>query len=239
MEISIKKKPQDFYWENIKLVIFDVDGTLYNQEKMRRLMLCDLILDAVKNFDLQKILILKHYRRLREIAAIREEESIDIWLIDSTAKVIGCSKELVSDTVNSWIIKKPIKYLPKCIFSNVPEVFNMIKQSGKKIGILSDYPAEDKLIKMGLKADYIVCSSDENIQKLKPNTKGLIELLSIAKVNPYEAVLVGDRFDRDGLVANRAGVWPIILSNKEILHWRTISNYQDFSYNFQKNNDLF
>ena len=211
--------------------MFDVDGTLYDQRKMRWLMLLDLIGDATLKMNLQIIFILKHYRRLRESMADQEVENFELPLIALTAKVAGCSEETVRAAIELWIFKKPIRYLSKCMYSGLPQLFDQLKRSGKIIGVLSDYPADEKLLAMGLSADFIVCASDPNIAILKPHPRGLIKLLQMAKVNPNQAVLIGDRPERDGLVAQRIGVRPLIFSRKTISEWKTISNYRDAIFN--------
>ena len=225
--MSSSKLPQGIDWNEIKCVVFDVDGTLYDQTKLRRLMLFDLIGDAISKMDLQIIFILKHYRKLRESMADQEVDGFELTLIELTAKVVGCSEDQVRAAVELWILKRPIRYISKCMHSGLPELFNNLRKSGKLIGVLSDYPADEKLLAMGLAADFIVCASDPKIAILKPHPRGLIELLQIAKINPNQTVLIGDRPERDGLVAERVGVRSLIFSRKKICEWQTISSYYD------------
>lgn len=53
-------------WGSIRFVVFDVDGTLYNQRMLRLRMAGELIADAVARGSLTNLRVLRAYRSLRE-----------------------------------------------------------------------------------------------------------------------------------------------------------------------------
>lgn len=76
-------------------------------------------------------------------------------------------------------------------------------------------------------ADYIVCAGDEGIGLLKPHPRGLEALIAAAGAQPHATVLIGDRAERDGLVARRAGARALIRSSRAIDGLQTFARFDD------------
>ena len=214
-------------WPNIRLVVFDVDGTLYDQNRLRLRMSRDLLLDAARRRSAEAIKVLRVYRRLREAMADAEVADFESALIAETARVTGRSADRVRAVVDTWIDKKPLRYLASCRYSGVAELFAGLRRNGKLVGVLSDYPAAAKLTALGLTADYVVCAGDPSVGLLKPNPKGLAVLMQAAGVDAQATVLIGDRIERDGAAARRRGVWPLIRSRRPLQHWQTFARFDD------------
>src|SRR3546814_17140837 len=53
-------------WDNIDLVVFDMDGTLYDQRRLRARMLMALAGEAVRSRTLRVPAVLQTFRRCRE-----------------------------------------------------------------------------------------------------------------------------------------------------------------------------
>ena len=62
---------------------------------------------------------------------------------------------------------------------------------------------------------------------LKPHPKGLEALMAAAGAGPHETVMIGDRAERDGLAARRAGTRVLLRSTRQIKGWRTFASYRD------------
>jgi putative hydrolase of the HAD superfamily len=218
-------EPSD--WDSIKLVTFDVDGTLYRQRPLRLRMARDMLLHAILNRNLNVITVLETYRRIR--ARLGDEEVIDFErvLIAETASATGNSQDAVRGIVAEWIEQRPLTYLGGCRYPGLPELFAGLRRKGKIVGILSDYPARAKLAALGLTADHVVSAADENIGLLKPHSRGLEALICAAGVRAHATMLIGDRAERDGLVARRAGAWALIRSTKPIEGWQTFTSFDD------------
>ena len=214
-------------WDGVRLVAFDMDGTLYSQYRLRLRMMRDILFDAAAKRTLDTIIVLRTYRRIRELLADREAADFDNALADETARSTGRASHQVRSIVEEWIERRPLPYLKACRYPRLAELFAGLRRQGKAIGILSDYPAGAKLAALGLKADHIVCANDDGIGLLKPNPRGLGALIEAAGTTPHQTVLIGDRPDRDGEAARRMGAWPLIKSASPIKDWQTFVAFDD------------
>ncbi|PDT06857.1 HAD family hydrolase [Rhizobium sp. M1] len=214
-------------WGSIHFVVFDVDGTLYNQRRLRLRMAGELIADAVARGSLTNLRVLHAYRSLRE--AIGEEE-VDDFQASLMARIVaqtGEPAERIEAIVSEWIGRRPLAHIASCRYDGLAELFAGLKRQNKAIGIYSDYPADEKLQRMNLSADYILAASDPGVGIQKPHPRGLHMLMQRAGVGPAQTVLIGDRPERDGDAARRAGVLPLIRSDGPREDWLTFSTYSD------------
>jgi len=202
--------------EQTKLVIFDVDGTLYNQSKLRKLILKSLLTHYVKRpAKIKELYILHRFRKLRENHAgycgnHLNKEQYDWCASDTNTKI-----EKVKGIIEKWVYTEPLQYLSDCIYPGVKNLFDAMKAKNIKTAIFSDYPAHQKLESLGLAADLVVSATDSHINCFKPNPKGInyiCETLSISKKN---TVFIGDRFSRDAVCAMNATVPYFIIPENE------------------------
>jgi putative hydrolase of the HAD superfamily len=214
-------------WDGIGLVVFDMDGTLYSQHRLRVRIMRDMLLDAVSRRTLDAIVVLRAYRRIRERLAEQEVPDFGTALVAETANVTARSPDEVRSIVEQWIERRPLRYLAACRYPGLLALFAGMRRKGMAIGILSDYPATAKLSALDLHADHIVCASDNGIGLLKPNPRGLQAILDAAGTTPRQTVLIGDRADRDGAAARRLGAWPLIRSAKPISDCQTFATFRD------------
>jgi HAD superfamily hydrolase (TIGR01549 family) len=216
-------------WRDIRLVAFDVDGTLYRQRPLRLRMGRDMVIHTVAKCDLNIIRVVSAYRRIRERLAAEEVIDFERVLVAETAKATSMSPERVHAIVSEWIETRPLRYLRSCLFSGVPQLFAGLQRAGKKIGIFSDYPATEKLAAMGLAANHVVAASDVGL--LKPHARGLQSLMAAASATARETLYIGDRVDRDGVAGQRAGVRILIRSSNPIQAFQTFKTFHDPLFN--------
>ena len=201
-------------WSDISLVVFDMDGTLYDQRPLRWRMLAVLLHETVRTASLDTLLTLREFRRSREVLATKScGNFLDAQYAVPAARR-GCPPEHVRSLVTEWIEKRPLAYLSQCRRPGVDRVFAALRIAGKRIGILSDYPAREKLAALGLDADFVVSSTDEDVGRPKPDPAGLFKLMRLAEVDPRQTLLIGDREDRDWEVARRSNVPARILGHR-------------------------
>jgi FMN phosphatase YigB (HAD superfamily) len=212
-------------WRDIRLVAFDVDGTLYRQRPLRLRMGRDMLVHTVAKRDLSAIGVISAYRRIRERLGDEEVVDFERVLITETAKATSMSPENVQTIVSEWIETRPLRYLRSCLFSGVPQLFAGLQRAGRKIGIFSDYPATEKLAAMGLAAHHVVAACDVGL--LKPHAKGLESLMAAASATARDTLFIGDRVDRDGIAGQRAGVRTLIRSSKPIEAFQTFKTFHD------------
>jgi HAD superfamily hydrolase (TIGR01549 family) len=212
-------------WRDIRLVAFDVDGTLYRQRPLRLRMGRDMVIHTIAKCDRNTISVVSTYRRIRERLAAEEVVEFERVLIAETAMATSMSPERVHAIVSEWIETRPLRYLRSCLFSGVPQLFAGLQRAGKKIGIFSDYPAMEKLAAMGLTAHHVIAASDVGL--LKPHARGLQTLMATACATAHETLFIGDRADRDGAAGRRAGVRILIRSSKPIETFQTFKTFHD------------
>lgn len=210
---------QEFNWDKIELVIFDVDGTLYNQRFLRQKMLIVLIqyflLHPLKINDLK---ILYHFRKEREkhagFTGVNLEGQQYLWCSEK----IGLPVEKVKEVVEKWMFIAPNKYLLKAVFPGVPTFFKGLVTRNISIATLSDFPAKAKMNSMKLEADLNVSAIDYHISALKPANKGLEYILEYFKINnpQQHCLFIGDRQELDGVCALTKNVqFLLVPKNKE------------------------
>lgn len=193
--------------EKYDVYVFDVDGTLYFQRKVRMIMVKRLLsYYAFHPLKIKDLFIIKEFRALREKA-----QSADTLYID-TARKYGVSKERVEEVINKWIYKNPIDAVSCSKDEKLLCAIKKLKNSGKKIVIWSDYFADDKLEALGVEADavYTADDSDRHIE-LKPSDAALKLIMNDFSVSNDQVLMIGDRLEKDGYAAKSAGVDYIIL----------------------------
>jgi putative hydrolase of the HAD superfamily len=215
-----------FDWADVKLVVFDVDGTLYSQNWLRMRMVVEMAFAALVSRDVAFAKVVKFYRTRREELADHIDADFESLLVHDTSVHVGCSEDFVRGVISDWMGTRPLRHLRTARYPFVSELFHALRICDKKIGIFSDYPAQLKLEALGLQADFIVSAGDRNVGYLKPNPRGLELIMSIADVCPDETVLIGDRVDKDGMAAKRAGAHALIRANRSIDGWRTFPSYR-------------
>ncbi|RYY16605.1 MAG: HAD family hydrolase [Cytophagaceae bacterium] len=199
-------------WPKIKAVIFDVDGTLYAQSKLRRRMLYDLLgYYALRPWRLPEMLLLRRFRAEREKRPGHLGPGLEsaqyAWCADGSR----FSEAQVRAVVGHWMFHHPNQYLGACAYPGTGAFFDALRQHGILIGIYSDYPAHDKLAALGLRADSIVSSTDPEIDRLKPNPEGLLYIADALGLAPADCLFIGDRPELDGTCAERAGMPYLIV----------------------------
>ncbi|MDW9830269.1 HAD hydrolase-like protein [Sinorhizobium meliloti] len=214
-------------WDDRDLVIFDLDGTLYDQTRLRARMILSLLSDAMRTRSLRNLKVIQNFRFCREMLARASPDDFMERQFTETAALSRCSKEKVKEIVSEWIDRRPLPYLAACRYQGIEALFEGLRQSGRVIAVLSDYPAREKLAALFLEADVVVSATDDDVQRLKPNPIGLIKILRTTGIPAERALMVGDRFDRDWAVAHCVGVESLIRCYHADSRCTTFRTYRD------------
>ena len=221
-------------WATIDLVVFDVDGTLYDQRQLRVGMLRQLLGHTWQTRSLDTLLTLRTFRRVREalgeLGELGDKQvGADFMTLQyaQTASRHGTTSAAVRALTDEWMEQRPLPLLAACRYAHVAEVFAGLRAAGKRVAAFSDYPAAAKLAALGLRADVVVCATDPGIARLKPDPAGLLAILKQTGVAPERALMIGDRFDRDAVAAVRAGMRVLIRSRRPHARWATFRAYDD------------
>ena len=192
-------------WSQIRLVIFDVDGTLYDQSKMRRKMLIELCkYYMIRPWKIREFLLLKQFRDQRDKLAFEENQNIAVAQFQLSEN--STTPENVMNIVDKWMRQKPLEYIREFRFKESISLFNLMTQRGIEVAVLSDFHPAEKLAAMGHECANIYSSESKEINVLKPHPKGILHVLNDLKVSRKNAVYIGDREETDGEASNRAGI---------------------------------
>ena len=203
----------------IRAVLCDLDGTLYHQGTLRCLMALELCaLPLLKRSCRSACCVwrcLRDFRRIREeLRTLGEAEgALAMLQYREAAKKAGVSPDVMQQVVAEWIYQRPLKYLRFCRHRGIEEFFVSLQRQGIQIGVLSDYPAWDKLKALCLdsKVSLTLCSTDPEINAFKPHPKGFLHACEIWGIEPEEVLYVGDRPEVDAAGAAHAGMPCAIL----------------------------
>ncbi len=202
-------------WSKTKVVIFDVDGTLYTQSRLRKKMLFSLVrYYSTRPWKLNEMLILHHFRAQREKMTYGQYTDLENAQYDWCARKVNYPIELIKKVVEHWIFNFPLKYLKHCTYPGTIDFFNTLRKHNIKIAIYSDYKAHKKLEAMGLEADLVVSSTDPEIDRLKPDPRGLLYITKQLNVQAAECLFIGDRYELDAECAMRANMPYLIVDKK-------------------------
>ncbi len=198
--------------KDFQAVIFDVDGTLYNLKKMSGLVKLEILKYYVQHpQEIKDIKIITTFMEEREKHAFDIVEDVENTQYLWAANSLGISSTKVRSVVQKWLFDIPLQHIYACHYPEVLALFTNITNQGIATGIFSDYPPQAKVAKLGLIPNCIVSATDKSVDCLKPNPKGLLMTAEILGVPVEKCLFIGDRDDRDGECARRAGMPYLIL----------------------------
>lgn len=198
-------------WKKIEAIIFDIDGTLYDQFGLTVKMLEELfwyfLFHPTKLYDLK---ILHDFRRARKIHLKDLTDNLErdqyVW----AAEISKVSPEKVKKVVEEWLWERPLKHI---LYHRYPSLMDFIKNlsaKGIRFAFLSDYPARKKLLHLGIPFQHVFSATDKNINCFKPNPRGLLLAAQTLNVSPEHCLVIGNCNELDGEAARR-GSFPYLI----------------------------
>ena len=183
-------------WSAYHGYIFDVDGTLYAQSRVRWGMLWKLATYfCIRPHRIRELLAIYLFRKLREKPKHKNDSFADLFRIIESKT--GLPANAASRTIQTWMFEAPLTLLKKYAYRDVVDYINRKHADGCRIIVYSDYPAEEKLKAIGIRYDAAYDSSHEDIMELKPSLKAMRKILSENDLAAEQLVYVGDRDDKD------------------------------------------
>jgi HAD superfamily hydrolase (TIGR01549 family) len=207
--------------DDVRAVLFDVDGTLYRQQPLRVLMALEIALDSVAGLSPTRaahvVRVLRSFRHTREELRDRgsSTDALEDLQYTAAARQLGIEADTVRRVVAEWILERPLKHMARVRRPALQMLLQALTDRGVRIGALSDYPATAKLDALGV-AEYFslaLCTTDRAIDAFKPNPKGFRHACDLWGVSPQQVLYVGDRPDVDGAGAAAAGMRCVIIGS--------------------------
>ena len=187
-----------------KLYVFDLDGTLYSQPRLRFVMAQRLLgYYLLHPFKAGELFMLQDFRKTKDSW---KGDSDEEKLYEAVARKHGVDKQCVAGIVKKWIYENPLSAVAATKSVGLIKWMEQLKKNGKTVVILSDYPTEDKLCALNVNPDSSYSTTDPRIGELKPSPKGLTFIMEEMKFTPEETIMIGDRDEKDGECAKGAGV---------------------------------
>lgn len=203
--------------EPIKGILFDVDGTLYHQAPLRMMMVLLLIVrygHRPKEL-MRNMRIILAYRKAQETLRAGRCEGLDCAdrQVALTASRTRESVAHVKNVIEEWFDRNPLIFLCFCRRKGLVPALRNLHGHGVQLGVLSDYPVQDKLKALGVSNWFsvVVSAGDAGVSGFKPNTSGFAVAAGKMGLQPAQILYVGDRPEVDGAGAAAAGMKPVIL----------------------------
>ncbi|WEK21218.1 MAG: HAD family hydrolase [Candidatus Pedobacter colombiensis] len=199
---------ENILWNRLELIVFDVDGTLYDQSKLRKIMFVRLILYYIlRPYRYNELFILYHFRKEREKRAGFRGKNLKDKQYQWCAQKVNEKVEVVRKVIDQWIFNEPNRYLKRCMYPGVRQFIVDLKVKGIRTAIYSDYDSVNKLENMQIKVDLEISSTDERVNSFKPCPDGLLFILSEMNItNKNNCLYIGDREGLDGSCAEYANI---------------------------------
>ena len=202
----------------IRAVLFDLDGTLYHQRRMRILMALELsTLLVTRPWSARRRLrALASYRKAQEALRLSPGDAITPQTqLDLAAERAGVPAQEIEALVNEWMQERPLKYLPLCRADGLSALLSLLDYEGLTMGVLSDYPADAKLRALGIadRFSVVLCATDPDVGALKPSPRGFLRACERWRIQPAEVLFVGDRLEVDAHGASAAGMPCVIVGH--------------------------
>ena len=188
----------------IKAVIFDLDNTLIDFMKMKRIS-CDAAVTAMigAGLNVSKEKAMKELFSLYDKHGFEEKRIFQIFLKKLTKKI---DYEILANGIVAYRRVRAGFLEP---YPHVSEVLFELKRRGIKIAIVSDAPrlkAWIRLVSMKINHLFDVVITFEDTKELKPSTKPFEIGFTKLKLKPKQCLMVGDRPERDIKGAKKLGM---------------------------------
>ena len=190
---------------NVKAVIFDFDGTLYDYKGVAK--------NLLKQLDLRGILYAGKERALRKRYKGKYFSSAEEFYREFFADLAKACRS-ASGKIENWYNQKYMKAMTDSLKKNyscrngAKELFSHLRNRGIKTAVFSDYAKiSERMRAVGFEentADFLF--SAETLGGLKPAVQPFLKIAEVLQTEPPNILVVGDRSDTDGKGAISAGM---------------------------------
>jgi putative hydrolase of the HAD superfamily len=185
--------------KDIKVVAFDVDGTLYSNFEFYL---------KVAGYFLKHLKFFYHFVSIRNLLhIIRPVPDFYGYQADLVANDMDIEYKQSEEMIQKIAYEGMAPYFQKVkLYPYVEETFAALKNAGYRIAILSDFPPEQKGDLWGLKKYCDVIMSTEACGALKPSKCPFEALVQKLNVKSEEILYIGNHIAYDVEGAKNAGL---------------------------------
>ena len=196
----------------IKGIIFDFDGTLYDNSKLAFNLISNRFFDVFK---------IKADRDTRTELAGRDFRNIDKYH-DIFYKVLSAHTIYTVNYMRNWHLNVYGKHMLKVMkkyhkpYDGAIELFSILEKAGIKTAIFSDYAGiQERMKAIGFPENLSAHTySAEDFGATKPAKRPFLEIAGYFNEEAKNILVVGDRADTDGRGADVAGMKFIRIASK-------------------------
>jgi FMN phosphatase YigB (HAD superfamily) len=186
--------------QDIDAVTFDMDGTLYSG--------AGVMLKTLRRLWPHRRLLIRYFK-VRE-ALRKETEPCDLRKVqaDRVALATGLDPFETRVLIDELILGAWVDGLsPRAVFPGLRRFLSDLWEKGAKLGVVSDYPVDDKLLRLDLffLPWHAVVDCEEH-GVLKPSPAPFLDAAKRLGVEPSRVLHIGDREDCDVRGAHAAGM---------------------------------
>lgn len=132
---------------NVRAIIFDVDGTLYRQRPLRGQVLLELVIQLASKpiTEFRTLKVLHAYRKAHELArANRGDDTADELQLNIACELSGEDPKFVERSVREWFQRRPLRHLKAYLYPGLVALLHQARDRGIRLGVVSDYPASNR-----------------------------------------------------------------------------------------------
>ncbi len=203
--------------------LVDLDGTLYYPLWVKLAMAAELSLLGWTSISTLRSFRKQHEHLREEIATLAAEGAEHVVerelshsapspfheQIQRTAQALGREPADVEGRVMEWMFRRPGKWIRLFRRRGLLDEIAGFRAAGGKTALVSDYPATDKLERLGHSGlfDAVVANGEpDGPRRLKPDPEGYLVAAQRLGIAPARCLVLGDRDDADGAAARAAGM---------------------------------
>lgn len=204
----------------IKAVLFDLDNTLIDFWKMKRLCSEEAIramVDAGLKIDEEKGT--ERLFKLYEEHGMEDQRIFDKFIKSVHGKM---DYKILASGVAAY---RRVKFGHLATYPHTRETLIKLKEKGLKLGIVSDAPVKQawlRLAELNLIDFFDVVIAFESKGEMKPHAMPFKKALKKLKLKPEEILFVGDNPKRDILGAQRLGMKTALAKYGQIIESRGV-----------------
>ncbi len=179
-------------------IITDLDGTLYYLRPVRIAMLKEMLL---------------HFWRLRDLLVVKKYRELYAQGLSEKERLAQLPPK-APQVIREWMVQRPLRYVCRYRDGILLRWLEKASAAGVPIIVYSDYPVKEKLAALSF-APNLAYSADD-LGCLKPDAAGILRVLAQQSIAPEKCLVIGDRAEKDGvLAANMGAEYSFLPCNKQ------------------------